>query len=298
MPKQFHYGGQAVLEGVMMRGPKMVKTAVRRPDGEIVSKTEPLSSIYSGRLRKVPMIRGVFALVETMALGVKSLMYSANVAVEAELEEEPKPYVMWIPVILGLAFGIALFVALPMVITHYGIDRLIDSSIASNAADGVIRLVIFLLYIGIMGFLPDIRRVFAYHGAEHKTVNAYEAGVPLEVGEVQKFSTAHTRCGTGFLLIVLVIAVAVFAFTGQPAIWIRILTRLALMPVIAAFGYELIHYAADHRDNIVIRSIMRPSLALQSMTTRQPDDQQVEVAIEALQGVIEPEEVQPSGTVA
>ena len=274
----------------MMRGPKQVKTAVRRPDGEIVSTTEPLSQIYTGRLRKVPLIRGIFALIETMVLGIKSLMFSANVAVEAELNEKPKPVVIWIPVVLGIVFGVALFVVLPMVITHYGIDRLTDSSIVSNAADGVIRVLIFLAYLGLMSLLPDIRRVFAYHGAEHKTVNAYEAGAPLNVESVQQFSTAHTRCGTGFLLIVMVIAVIVFVFTGQPAIYWRLLSRLLLLPVIAAIGYELIHFAADHTENIVIKTIMRPSLALQSLTTRQPDTQQVEVAIEALQGVLEPEE--------
>ncbi len=290
MPKRFHYGGQAVLEGVMMRGPKQVKTAVRRPDGEIVTKSEPLSQIYTGRLRKVPFIRGFFALIETMVLGIKSLMFSANVAVEAELDEKPKPVVIWIPVVLGMVFGVALFVVLPMVITHYGIDRLTDSSIVSNAADGVIRVLIFLAYVAAMSFLPDIRRVFAYHGAEHKTVNAYEAGAPLNVESVQRFSTAHTRCGTGFVLIVMVIAVIVFVFTGQPAIYWRILSRILLLPIIAAIGYELIHFAADHTENIVIKAIMRPSLALQSLTTRQPDAQQVEVAIEALQGVLEPEE--------
>ncbi|MDY6911435.1 MAG: DUF1385 domain-containing protein [Chloroflexota bacterium] len=290
MAKRFHYGGQAVLEGVMMLGPKQIKVAVRKPDGDIVSMIEPLNKIYTGRFRKVPFVRGVFALIETMVLGIKALMYSANVAVEAELEEEPKPLVMWIPVVFGLAFGIALFVALPMLITHYGIDRLIDSAMLSNAADGLIRMIIFLLYLVLMGLMPDIRRVFAYHGAEHKTVNAYEAGAPLEVDEVQKYSTAHTRCGTGFLLIVLVIAMVVFVFTGQPALWLRLLSRLVLMPVIAAFGYEMIHFAADRTDNFFIRTIMRPSLALQSLTTRQPDAQQVEVAIEALNGVLQSEE--------
>jgi len=288
LPKRFHYGGQAVLEGVMMRGPRLVKIAVRKPDGEIVCKTEPLSTIYTGRLRKVPFIRGIFALIETMALGIKALMYSANVAVEAELQEKPKPAVVWAPVVLGIAFGIGLFVVLPMLITHYGVDQLTDSSMLSNLADGLIRAAIFVLYLAVMSMIPDIRRVFAYHGAEHKTVNAYEAGVPLEVDSVQKYSTAHTRCGTAFLLIVMVIAIIVFTFTGQPAVWIRMLSRLAIFPFIAAFSYEMIHFAADHTENIFVRAIIRPGLVLQSLTTRQPDDQQVEVAIEALKDVIEP----------
>ncbi len=289
MPKRFHYGGQAVLEGIMMRGPKLYKISVRKPDGEVVSHTEPLRQIFTGRMRRIYFLRGVFALIEAMILGIKSLMYSANVAIEAELEEEPKPVIIWIPVVFGITFGIALFVVLPMMLTHYGIDRLGVSPMVSNLADGLIRGVIFLLYLFIMGFLPDIRRVFGYHGAEHKAVNAFEAGAPLEVATVQKFSTAHTRCGTGFLLIVMVIAIFVFVFTGQPAVWLRILTRLALMPVIAACGYELIHFAADRTTNIFIRIIMRPSMALQALTTREPDDEMVEVAIDALKDVLEPE---------
>ncbi|MFA4836479.1 MAG: DUF1385 domain-containing protein [Dehalococcoidia bacterium] len=294
MAKRFHYGGQAVLEGVMMRGPKQVRVSVRRPDGEIVSMTQPLNPIYTGRARKLPLLRGIFALVEAMVLGVKALMYSANVAVEAELEEKPKPFVIWIPVVLGMVFGVALFVMLPMLITHYGVDRVTDSAVLSNLADGVIRVVILIAYMGGVSLIPDIRRVFAYHGAEHKAVNAYEAGAPMEVSEVQKYSTAHTRCGTGFLLIVMVIAVIVFVFAGQPALWFRLLSRIIVLPVIAAFGYELIHFAADHGDNIVIRTIMRPSLALQALTTRQPDEEQVGVAIEALKGVIEPESSEPT----
>lgn len=279
----------------MMRGPKLVKIAVRRPDGEIVCKTEPLSKIYTGRLRNVPFIRGVFALIETMALGFKALMFSADVAVEAELNEKPNPIIVWTPMILGLVFGIALFVVLPMVITHYGVDRVVESSIVSNLADGLIRGVIFLVYLLLMSLLPDIRRVFAYHGAEHKTVNAYEAGLPLEVAAIQQHSTAHTRCGTAFLLIVMVMAIIIFAFTGQPAIWLRILSRLLLMPVIAAMGYELIHFAADHTENILVKIMIRPGLWLQKLTTREPDDDQVEVAIEALKDVLEPEPAQAPG---
>ncbi len=274
----------------MMRGPKNVRVAVRRPDGTIVSTTQPLPTLYTGRLRKLPLLRGIFALVEALVLGMKALLYSANIAIASEMEEEPKSIVIWIPVVLGLVFGIGLFVMVPMLLTEYGIDRITDSSILSNLADGLIRVLILITYLGSVSLVPDIRRVFAYHGAEHKAVNAYEAGAPMEVSEVQKFSTAHTRFGTGFLLIVMVMAVVAFVFTGQPALWIRLLSRLIFLPFIAALGYELIHFAADHTENIVIRAIMRPSLALQSLTTRQPDEEQVGVAIEALEGVIEPEE--------
>ncbi len=274
-----------------MRGPDRVKVAVRRPDGEIVSMDEPLRTVYAGRLRKVPLLRGTFALIEAFILGVKALMFSAKVAAESELKEELKPGILGATMILGLAFGVALFVVLPMLITHYGIDRLTTSPILSNAADGIIRLLIFIAYLALISRVPDIRRVFAYHGAEHKAVNAYETGAPMTVEEVQRYSTSHTRCGTGFLLIVMVIAIMAFAFTGQPALWLRLLLRLALLPVIAAIGYELIHLAANHAGNRIVRAIMAPSRALQSLTTRQPDAQQVEVAIAALEGVIETEAI-------
>ena len=276
----------------MMRGPNRVKVAVRRPDGEIVSMAEPVSAVYAGRLRKMPLLRGIFALVEALVLGVKALMFSAKIAAESELEEKLKRGILGATMILGLIFGVALFVVLPMLITHYGIDRLTTSPVLSNAADGIIRLLIFVAYLALISRVPDIRRVFAYHGAEHKAVNAYEAGAPMTVEEVQRYSTSHNRCGTGFLLIVMVIAIMVFVFTGQPALWLRLLYRLTLLPVIAAIGYELIHLAANHAGNRIIRAIMAPSLALQSLTTRQPDAQQVEVAIAALEGVIETEAIE------
>ncbi|MCL0092543.1 DUF1385 domain-containing protein [Dehalococcoidia bacterium] len=290
MPKRIRYGGQAVLEGVMMRGPNRMKVAVRRPDGEIVSMADPVSTIYAGRLQKMPLLRGIFALIEALILGVKALTFSAKIAAESELEEELKPGILWATVGLGLVLGVALFVILPMLITHYGIDRLTTSPVISNAADGIIRLLFFITYLALISRIPDIRRVFAYHGAEHKAVNAFEAGATMTVENVQRYSTSHTRCGTGFLLIVMVIAIMVFVFTGQPALWLRLLSRLALLPVIAAIGYELIHLAANHTGNRIIRAVMAPGLALQSLTTRQPDSEQVEVAIAALEGVIETEE--------
>ena len=290
MPERIRYGGQAVLEGVMMRGPNRMKVVVRRPDGEIVSIAAPVSTIYAGRLRKTPLLRGIFALIEALTLGIKALMFSAKVAAESEMEEELKPGILWATMGLGLVLGVGLFVVLPILITHYGIDRLTTSPVISNIADGIIRLLFFITYLALISRVPDIRRVFAYHGAEHKAVNAYEAGATMTVEDVQRYSTSHTRCGTGFLLIVLVIAIMVFVFTGQPALWLRLLYRLALLPVIAAIGYELIHLAANHTGNRIIRAVMAPGLALQSLTTRQPDAEQVEVAIAALEGVIETEE--------
>ncbi|RLC72973.1 MAG: DUF1385 domain-containing protein [Chloroflexi bacterium] len=287
MADRFHYGGQAVIEGVMMRGPRRMKVAVRRSDGEIVSHVESLGNFYSGTLRRKPFLRGFVVLVETLILGIKALLYSARVSAESQLEEEISPLILWLAAFLGILLGLVLFVAIPLLLAHFGLDRLTPSPILSNLADGLIRVIIFLLYLKGMTLIPDIRRVFAYHGAEHKTVNAYEAGAELRPEEVQKYSTAHVRCGTGFLLFVLVIAILAFVFLGRPALWLRFLSRLALLPLIAAVSYELIHLAADHPNNPLIRAILAPGLWLQRLTTRQPDEQQLEVAIEALEGVLE-----------
>lgn len=273
----------------MMRGPRRIRVAVRRPDGEIITMDEKVNTFLPGRLRKTPLLRGILALIESLMLGIKSLMFSAKVAAESEMEEELKPGVIWVTMGFGLVLGVGLFMVLPMLITHFGVDRLTTSPIISNAADGVIRLLFFITYLSLISRIPDIRRVFGYHGAEHKAINAFEAGVPMTVENVQRFSTAHTRCGTGFLLIVMVIAIIVFVFTGQPELWLRLLYRLALLPLIAGIGYEVIHLAASHNGNRLIRTVMAPSLALQLLTTRQPDAGQVEVAISALEGVIETE---------
>ena len=285
MEKRFHYGGQAVIEGVMMRGRKNVAIAVRRPDGEIVLSARELGSLYTGRPREWPLVRGAIVLVETLVLGMKALMYSTNVALEREGEENSA--LLWGTAAFGMVFALALFLVLPLLLTRYLVDPHIDSAVVSNLADGILRLVIFLLYLKVIALMPDIRRVWAYHGAEHKTINAYEAGIPLEVEAVRPYSTAHTRCGTGFILIVLVLAILVFAFTGQPALWVRLLTRLALLPLIAAASYEMIRFCANHTGNRIVRAVTRPSLALQALTTREPDEQQLEVAISALNKALE-----------
>jgi uncharacterized protein YqhQ len=185
---------------------------------------------------------------------------------------------------VGFILAMALFLALPLLATHY-VDPYISPAV-SNLIDGVIRLVIFVIYLWAISLMPDIRRVFAYHGAEHKTINAYEAGEPLEVEKVRKYSTAHSRCGTSFLLIVMVIAIIAFVFLGREALWLRYLERLLLMPVIAAVSYEIIKFNAAHIKNVVVHIFLIPGLALQAMTTRQPDDRQIEVAISALQSVL------------
>lgn len=308
------YGGQAVIEGVMMRGKKYVACAVRDPRGNIVTTTEPLSpAIYASRWAKIPFLRAITILWDTLVLGTKMLMYSANIAVEEEVKKDARatsttknaaraandpPQAISTGMALGtvlvaLAFGIGLFFVLPLALVNLADPYLTASfasanvaSFASNFLEGVIRLALFLAYIYLIGLLPDVRRVFAYHGAEHKTIAADEAGAALVPETIQQYSKAHPRCGTGFLLVVVVVSIFVFALLGRPPMEWRILSRIVLVPVIAALSYELIKFASAHKANPLLNYlVVQPSLALQSLTTREPDAQMIEVAVVALQTV-------------
>jgi len=276
----------------MMRGQKNLAMAVRRPNGEVTLITKPLSSIYTGKIRKIPFLRGVIVLIEALILGIQSLFRSANISLEEE-DTEISNLTLWGTLLVALSFAVALFFLAPLLLTDL-IYPHPNSSLVSNVVEGLIRIGFFILYIGAINLIPDIRRVFAYHGAEHKTVNAYEDGAALEVDAVRKYSTAHVRCGTSFLLVVLVLAIIVFALVGQPALWLRILSRIVLVPVIAAVGYEIIQLGVNHASNPLTRVLLTPGLALQAMTTRQPDDSQLEVAISALKEVVETDSPQPS----
>ena len=287
MARPFHYGGQAVIDGVMIRGKEGVAISVRQPNGELNTVRQPLASIYKGRLREMPLIRGIIALVETMVLGTRSLLHSAQVAAAEEVGEKIPTALLWGTVAVSLALGVALFFMIPLFATRYLIDPYIDSALLSVVFEGLMRIGIFIAYLKLIGLMPDIKRVFAYHGAEHKVVNAYEAGVPLEVESVKNYSTAHARCGTAFIFIVLIIAIFVFALVGQPTLWIRILSRIALIPVIAAISYEIMKFGAGHINNKIVRILLAPGLMLQAITTREPDDSQLETAISALNEVIE-----------
>jgi len=287
MEKSFHYGGQAVIEGVMIRGKEGVAISVRQPNGELNIVKQPLASIYKGRLREMPLVRGIIALVETLVLGTRALLHSAQVAAEEEGGEKIPTALLWGTVAISLALGVALFFMVPLFATRYLIDPYIDSALLSNVLEGIIRIGIFIAYLKVISLIPDIKRVFAYHGAEHKVVNAYEAGVPLEVESVKNYSTAHARCGTAFLFIVLIVAIFVFALVGQPTLWIRILSRIALIPVIAVISYEIMKFGAGHINNPIVRILLAPGLLLQAITTREPDDSQLEAAISALNEVIE-----------
>jgi len=285
MAEGFRYGGQAVIEGVMMRGQKAVVTAVRRPNGDMAMDTQPLSTIYSGWMRRTPLLRGIIVLIEALVLGIKALLYSANVSLEEE-EEKISGASVWLMVALAGGLAVTLFFIAPLFLTRL-LNPYIHSSLVFHLIEGFIRVVIFIIYLKLLPLIPDIKRVFAYHGAEHKTVNAYEDGVPLEVEAVKKYSTAHVRCGTSFLFAVLIIAIIIFALVGRPSLWLMIVSRIVLIPVIASLGYEVTYFGARHIKNGFVRAVLAPGMWLQSLTTSEPDDSQLEVALAALSKTVE-----------
>ena len=275
------YGGQAVIEGVMIRGQRNIAVACRRPDGSIAVQRQPLTPIFTGKLRRIPLVRGVIAMAETLTLGMRALSYSANVAAEAEGEEIGKGSMAGM-LLVSLTIAIGVFFVIP-VLASDRLEGLLGSSIAANIAEGVIRLALFLGYILLIGRMNDIRRVFMYHGAEHMTVHAQERGDPLHIDYIRRYPTAHPRCGTAFLLVVMVVAIIAFIFVGREPFWWLIASRIVLVPLIAAVSYEVIRFSGRHADNPLVHLITAPSLALQSLTTRQPDDDQIEIAIAAME---------------
>lgn len=296
---EYNYGGQAVIEGVMMRGTRRMTISVRAPDGRIVSRSEPLNQrIYSGWGRW-PFVRGLTMLWDSLVLGIRGLVFSADVAAgEAQdaVEEQKEPGgnlsdpMLWGTVAFAFVMGIAIFFVAPLLLVSL-IDRYISSAFLSNLLEGLVRLAFFLAYIYLIGFIPDIRRVFAYHGAEHKTINAYEYGAELTPQGIKPYGVLHPRCGTAFLLVVMVVAILVFAFLGRPALWLRLASRVLLIPVIAGISYEFIRFSARHRDNPLTRLLITPGLALQRMTTREPDEAMLEVALSAFSRLLSEDEV-------
>ena len=279
-------GGQAVIEGVMMRGPGVTATAVREPAGTIVVQKEPTKSIADTYpILKKPFLRGCVALYESLVIGMKALSFSAKAA--GDEEEEMSNSEIAITMVISTIFAIAVFLALPTFIVKF-IPGVQDNHVVLNLIEGVIRLVLFLLYIWGIGLTKDIQRVFQYHGAEHKTIHTYELDLPLTVENVRKQSRLHARCGTNFLLIVMVVSIFVFAFLGWPNLLERIVSRVLLMPVVAGIAYEVIHLAGRSEHSFV-KALIKPGLVLQYMTTREPEDDQIEVAIRALEEVRPPE---------
>ncbi len=281
-------GGQAVIEGVMMRGPKLTATAVREPSGKIAVQVKPVNSISDRYpILKKPLLRGVVALVESLVIGIRSLSYSAQMAGEEDEQLSDKELAGTI--VLAIALACVLFLAIPTgaaKLFHF----LTEDPVFLNLMEGVLRLVIFLLYILAISRAKDIQRVFQYHGAEHQTIFCYEAGLPLTVENVQTFPRLHPRCGTAFLLIVMLVSIFVFAFLGWPSLWERILSRVILLPVVAGISYEIIRLAGRSK-NAVIHAAILPGLWLQYLTTRPPEDDMVEVAIESLKAVLPEEEI-------
>ncbi len=283
MGAPFQYGGQAVIEGVMMRGPDSRAVAVRLPDRDIIVDEKKVGSLA----RRVPvlnwpLVRGMVVLVESLVLGIEALTYSANQATGEDEELTVKEIV----VTIGIAFGLAilLFVVLPTFAAHL-LKEVAPGSFMQNLVEGVFRIAIFLAYVLAVGRLGDIRRVFEYHGAEHKVINAYETGDELTVERVQNYSTLHPRCGTSFLLIVLVISILIFSLLGEQVLWWRILSRVLLLPAVAGISYELVKLSGKYADNALCRILIAPGLWLQKLTTAPPDNGQVEVAITAFGAV-------------
>ncbi len=285
--KRVYYGGQAVIEGVMIRGPKTMAIACRRPDGGIATRQETLGSVYSGGLRRIPFLRGVIVLWETLALGMRALMWSSSVQLGEEEEEAGGQ--MWVMVVVSLLIVGGIFFAGPLILANL-LHDLLGSDLAVVAVEGLIRLGVIVGYVAAIGFMPDIRRVYQYHGAEHKSIHALEAGDPLEPEYVQRHPTAHVRCGTSFLLTVVVVSVFVFAAVGNPDLWLRVVSRIVLIPAIASIAYELIRLGGAFASNPITKVLMWPNLALQSITTKPPDDDQVEVALRALKDMLAAEE--------
>jgi len=284
-------GGQAVLEGVMMRGPSNWSVAVRKPDGDIAQVSQPIVSPMTRHwLLRLPVIRGVIALGESLAIGFRALAISANYAAQEEGEDgevttELTRGQLIFAFAIAIGFAVLLFKVGPALLTDWiGIE-----AGWFVIVEGLIRVTVFVLYLALISLLPDLRRVFQYHAAEHKAINAYEAGEELEPARVQKFSLIHPRCGTAFLLWVMVIAIFVFAFFGRPVWYWLIATRILLLPVIAGIAYELIRFAGKHTENRILMTLLAPGLWLQRLTTRAPTLDQLEVSIRALREVLERE---------
>ena len=289
MSKPFNYGGQALIEGVMMRGSHTMAVALRDPEGNIVVETEPLNeALYRGPLSRIPFLRGLVTLWDALGLGMKALMMSADVAAGEEISFSGPA--SWGTGLVGIGLGVGLFMLLPSFLVGL-LAPYIPAEWLSSLLEGVVRLLLIVGYIWGIGYLPDIQRVFAYHGAEHKTINAYEGGAELTVDGVRSFSKAHTRCGTAFLLTLVVLTVLIFAPFSLPSLAWRVVSRLLLLPVITGIAYEFIRWTARFSDRPWMQVLVAPNLALQQLTTREPDDGMLEVAIASLKAVLQSESI-------
>lgn len=294
---KFSYGGQAVIEGVMMRGAHAAAIAVRDPEGKIVVHEQPLNAtLYRGKIAKTPFIRGVIGLWDALGLGTRALMWAADVALGEEEEVSFNGPIGWATIAFSMLLGVGLFFLLPTAgaswighllgLTPDGSAGLGWEAFVVNLIEGFIQLGLLIAYIWAIGRIPDVKRLFGYHGAEHKTINAYEAGAELTPEVVQNYPIEHPRCGTAFLLTVVFVSVFVFSLLGRPPFLLLILSRIIFIPVIAGIAYELLRFTARNMHNPIVRLIVKPNLALQHLTTRQPDLHMIEVAIVAFKRVL------------
>jgi uncharacterized protein YqhQ len=301
MPR-FSYGGQALIEGVLMRGRDAIAVALRHPDGRIVYATERLDSGFHGsRWSKVPFVRGLVVLYETLFVGTRWLVRSATLQAAGTGEEGDEGVELGkgsIALMLGitLIFGVGIFFLLPLLIASFTTSK-IDNGLVQHLVEGLVRVGIFLGYLLLISLAADVRRVFQYHGAEHMTIHALEAGDPLVVAAVRKYPTAHPRCGTEFLVVVIALSIVAFSLVGRQEPLIMVGSRIALIPVIAAVGYEILKWGAKHRSNPIVRVIMYPGILVQMITTRQPTDDMIEVAIVSMEHALEADgEAIPDGS--
>ena len=292
----FTYGGQALIEGVLMRGRDAIAVALRHPDGHIVYATERLDAGFHGtRWSKWPLIRGLVVLYETLVVGTRWLVRSANVQASQEGIELGKGSII-LMLGLTLAAGIGIFFLLPLLIASVAVSGP-DHSLAQSLVEGLIRVAIFLGYLVLISRSPEIGRVFQYHGAEHKTIHALEAGDPLTVEEIRKYPTAHQRCGTEFLVVVILLSIIAFSLVGRQTPLVMIASRVLLIPVIAAVGYEVLRFGARHRKNLIVKVLLYPGLLVQMITTKQPTDDMIEVAIVSMEQALEADgETVPTGS--
>ncbi len=295
MPK-FNYGGQALIEGVLMRGRDAIAVAFRHPEGHIVWAAEPLDSgPHAWKLAKAPFVRGLIVLYETLVVGTKWLIRSANIQASAEGVQLGKGSVA---LMLGITMTIAVgfFFLLPLFLASFTTQR-VESDWVQHIVEGLIRVSLFLGYLALIARMPDIRRVFEYHGAEHMTIHALEHNDPLTVTEIRKYPTAHPRCGTEFLVVVIILSILLFGFLGREDPVLMVGGRIILIPVIAAIGYEILRFGARHRANPLVKALMAPGILVQMITTKQPSDDQIEVAIVSMEQALEADGEQvPSGS--
>jgi uncharacterized protein YqhQ len=279
------YGGQAVIEGVLMRGQKTMAIAMRAPDGGMVVHTETLAKVYRSGITKIPFLRGIILLWDALGLGMRALTLSANTQTGEDEKLEGAP--LYLTLGLSLAFGIGLFFLLPAAIGGWTEKLFVPSAglWVGNLVEGVVKLAFLVGYIWAIGFMPDVKRLFGYHGAEHKTINAFESGAELTPESVAKYPIEHARCGTAFLLTLVLFSILVFTLLGPLPMFWRLASRLLLIPVLAGFAVEYIRWTANHLDNPIVQLLIKPNLALQSLTTRQPDEKMLEVAIASFQAM-------------